>query len=62
MKSTLYAILKIILLLIYITVCISLFLLITFYDPAKNYLLNIFEFFTNMGFIGYVLIVIFGII
>lgn len=40
MKQTLKAIFKGIILLLYIAVCIFLFLLITFYDPAKNYLLH----------------------
>lgn len=62
MEYTLKAFFKLAFLLIYICFCIYLFLLITFYDPAKNYLLKIIDFFTNLGILGYFLIATFGVI
>ncbi len=62
MNKTLKAILKGIIMLLYVVGCVFLFLLITFYDPAKNYLLHTIKYLTDMGFIGYYLIATFGVL
>lgn len=62
MKKTLKAILRAILIILYVLGCIFLFLFITFYDPAKNYLLHTIKYLTDMGFFGYYLIATFGVL
>ena len=60
MGQNLKKILKITLILIYYLICITLFVLVTFFEPAKKILINTVEELLNLGLIGYFIIIIIG--